>query len=202
MTLDINLTTTNPRNVDKNIIEETNNRFRKSTCAFLPFLPATQSTAAVRTYHLMTTAPVEFDAVALIIINNGAATTLDGAAIAVSESNTSKTVPVVNGTSYNAIAAADTNLGWVPVTFNGGATSTAMAIGTETAPSFLLSDFIPLSSIPRTDGGLLPLIMSRVYYNNRAHPWRNVSQPTATGVINTQMYPHEYYNVTQGVDGV
>ncbi len=67
--------------------------------------------------------------------------------------------PVVNATEYSTKDAVE-QYGWKSVTFDGAATITPVAC-TVTTPMEYFSDWIPLKSVPRGDGGTFPLIMLR-----------------------------------------
>jgi len=172
--------------------------------AFVPMMPSFDGGANVVTANLLTTAPGHFDAVALLTINIGASsTTLDGACVAVSESsNVSKTVPIINGTQYNTLAAAGTQNGWIPVTWS-GASSTSIAAGSLARPTLILSDWISLSSIPRTDGKTLPIVMARSYINNRTCASFQFTTAAQADLFNDSLAPYEFASVAQAsVDGV
>lgn len=75
---------------------------------------------------------------------------------------------VIGGTAYNQLAPANTVNGFVPVTFSG---STAFTLGAgSSAVQYLVSDRIPLTSVPRADnatglGASLPLALLRMDFN-------------------------------------
>lgn len=172
--------------------------------AFMPLMPAYEAGADTLTHNLLTTAPDDFDAVAMVSINIGAAATrIDKAAFAVSErSDTTKTVPVVGGVEYNTLAAAGTQNGWVPVTW-GGAAAIDIPAGSLSRPSLVMSDWMPLSSIARVDGGALPLVLARTYYANRTVAAFTAANQAAAVAIDESLRPFEWANTAQsGVDGV
>jgi len=181
------------------------NRQRSRPCTLLPTIPTSVSTAFTGTHNLMMTAPGDFDAVAVVAINIDAGTmTIDAASVAVSErSDTSKTVPKIGGADYNVPAAAGTQSGFIPVTWNGGSASIAVAAGTAALPTFAVSDFIPISSIPRVDDPTkFPLVIVREYFNNRTVSVLSFASAAEVDNFNTGMAPYEFYQVAQAtVDG-
>lgn len=72
--------------------------------------------------------------------------------------------PIVGGTAYAALAGSGA-YGWKAVTFGGASSGDLAAAASTYRPSKLTSDWIDLSSVPRTDGGTRPLVMCRVYHN-------------------------------------
>ena len=171
-------------------------------------MPTGVSGSFTGTHNLMMTAPGDFDAVAAVAINydTSAVMTIDNTAVAVSErSDTSKTVPIINGTNYNALAGANDQLGFVPVTWNNGSTSVAVPVATLAAsgsgkvqPTFAISDFIPLSSIPRVDDATkFPLVIVREYFNARTVSNFTFSTAADVDTLSTLMSPHEFYQTAQ-----
>lgn len=173
--------------------------------ALIPKMPSFDAGALTVTQNLMLTLPGHFDAVFPFAINIGAATTLDNACVAVSErSDTSKTVPVIGGVSYNVAAAAGTQLGFIPLTWNGGSASVALPLATAARPYLKLGDEIPLASIPRVEAGKsFPLAIVRYYWNNRTYAAHQFSSAAEADTFSTLLSPYEFYSVAQsGVDGV
>ena len=188
-------------------VQTLNYTTKRNTSAIIPFMPQSVATAFTGTHNLLMTAPGEFDAVALVAMNaDVSAVTWDNAIVAVSERSdtvASRTVPVVGGTAFNALAAAGTQQGFVPVTWDGGSTSTSIPAGTVTTPTIKLSDWIPLSSIPRVDNTAgFPLVMARVNYVARALSVHVFPNGTEVDTFNTLMSPYEWYQTAQAVDGV
>lgn len=72
--------------------------------------------------------------------------------------------PIVGGAAYAALAGAGA-YGWKAVTFGGSASGDLPAAAGTYRPAKLTSDWIDLSSVPRADGGVRPLVMCRVYHN-------------------------------------
>lgn len=138
----------------------------------LPF----NQTASLSTSAITTTQKQEmeaqFAAVRLCIVNR-AQNAIDGntAVVGVSETNSTSSsanmgTPVIGGTAYAAVASAGSVNGWRAVTW-GGAADVDVAAST-TAQVFSLSDWIPLSSIARADGGSRPLLLWRSYRDGAA----------------------------------
>ena len=83
--------------------------------------------------------------------------------------------------------------GWVDATFNGASSLNAPASIAADRYSLSLTDWLNIRSIPRTDGGIRPLIIMRIEYPNGSLPsvpylgtsnWR---QPTAPRVMKTSV---------------
>lgn len=110
------------------------------------------------TYVQTFTAPSDFTAVSFVLRNTTAVPITVTMVCAVTESvAVSKTIPYINGTAYPSRAAADSQLGFKDVTLN-SATSIVIPAGTE----LMQTDFTPLRSVARTDGGKLPLVTVRM----------------------------------------
>ena len=114
------------------------------------------------TYHTTTT--VEQHARRFRIwLPNLAATAVTVAAVAIAVSNAVGADPTVGSTGA-ARFTPSTNA-WVAVTFNGSASATIPPAIDTTAgnkqPSWIASDWIDIATIPRTDGGTLPVVMMR-----------------------------------------
>lgn len=153
----------------------------------------------------MMTAPGDFDAVAIVAMNIDSSTmTIDAASVAVSErSDTSKTVPIIGGSNYNVPAAAGTQNGFIAITWDGGSASVTVAAGTAALPTFKVSDFTPISSIPRVDDSTkFPLVIVREYFNSRTVSILSFASAAEVDNFNTGMAPYEFYQVAQAaVDG-
>ena len=109
----------------------------------------------------------DFVAVRLAMLNR-AANAINGntAVVGVSETNATDTsanmgTPIVGGTAYAQLAPAGTLNGWRAVTW-AGASSINVAAATA-VQQFQLSDWQPLSSVARTDGGTRPLLLWRTW---------------------------------------
>lgn len=165
---------------------------------------ATYITGSQRTYNMMATAPADFDAVQIIMFaDDTVSATLTGC-VAVSESNASKRIPLIGGTPYNALAAANTQLGWVPVTWASSSSLATSTTGVQTRPAIHVSDWIPLSSIPRTDSGTKPLIMVRMAHasTTAAIPVNSFASAADVTAYRAEIAPHEFYVNQSAVDGV
>ena len=107
-----------------------------------------------QTFHVVLTTAQHFDAVRLIFANGTTSTATVG-------------VAKVSPLSDLSTAANQNNSGgtWTSVTFAGGsATGTIPAAGGASfRRSFLLSDWISVSSLDRVDGGTFPAIAVRAY---------------------------------------
>lgn len=99
------------------------------------------------THALLAETEVEFDAVSLIVQNtSGAALTWGNL-----KASSVREVPAFNTKITETLSG----------TFS-GASSISVAAGSVTSPTFTISDPIPLSSVPRTDGGPRPLVLFTV----------------------------------------
>lgn len=160
------------------------------------------------TDNVLMTVPAHYDAVRLIFANaNTADCVLYGALVAKTERSdtvASKTNPIIGGTSYTGLVAGpnSTQLGWVPVTVSGSTTITIPA-GSVANPTFLYSDWMPLSSVDRVDGGKFPLLMVRLGASS-ANPMSYVplTDNATAALVRASAAPHEYYALAQGVDGI
>lgn len=181
---------------------------RRMTPAILQALmPSGVSGSFTGTHCLMMTAPGDFDAVAAVAINYDTAATLviDNVAFAVSErSDTSKTVPIIGGTSYNQSAPANTQNGFISGTWSGSASvtvpaATLAASGSgKVIPQFVISDFTPLSSIPRVDNVAgFPLVICRQFFNARTISNFTFNTAADVDAMNTVMSPYEFYQTAQ-----
>ena len=157
--------------------------------AWMPNILGYVDSSNTFTYALTKSAPCEFESVALILQNQHTSPVTVTAAVAVSESlATSKTVPKIGSVDYNALAAAGTQNGFIPVTYNNGVSPIVIPASTE----LFVTDQIPLSSIPRTDGGAFPLVLARVYAN---------AQQTSTYQFSSAAEERIFGNSYQGQGG-
>lgn len=128
--------------------------------------------ALMGSYGIKWDAEMDFDAVKLVWVNRaGNAINNCTALVAITETaatdtNNNISQPVIAGTAYGQLAPAGSILGWRPVTF-AGASSVNIA-SAAIAAQYAISDWIPLSSIARTDGGVRPLLMARVQHDGSA----------------------------------
>lgn len=114
---------------------------------------------AGRTYEVLTTTAVEFDAVRMIV--------------AMGNTDAGTAIPVTGYASLAAVAnPGDATIGaaaWQNATFGGannlgGAGSVVLNPAANSARRALtISDIMPLPSVPRDDGGAFPLLVMRVY---------------------------------------
>lgn len=74
--------------------------------------------------------------------------------------------PRIGGSTYNTVVAAPNTLGWRAVTWGGNATVDHPAA--NTAAQVKVSDWIPLTSVPRADGGVRPLLLIRAEHDGAA----------------------------------
>lgn len=108
----------------------------------------------------------EFVALRVVIINRAANALNNNRLIvgvtetAAIDTNANRESVVIGGVAYAQLAPANTVNGFFPVTFAGAATVSLSAA--TTAVQFAISDRIPLTSVPRADGGTLPLIQVRM----------------------------------------
>ena len=138
------------------------------------------STLANNTWQVKITAEADFDAVRVIYLNHMANTVVVSASVAATETAATDTTsnisdPVVGGTAYAVVDSATDAYGFRSVTWAGASSITAAAAATPTGqipntpampyviPSISTSDWIPLRSVPRADGGTLPLCILRFY---------------------------------------
>lgn len=91
---------------------------------------------------------------------------------------------------------------WVPITWD-GATSVTIAAGATDRPTISWSDWIPLTTLDRTDGETLPVVMVRLYLpagnfslgNYNFTPW------AATSGINNGRFLYMYRNAGDFASG-
>lgn len=161
---DDNGNTTTKRVASSGFISDAQPRKTK-LAAWMPNILGYVDSSNTFTYALTKSAPCEFESVALILQNQHTSPVTVTAAVAVSGSlATSKTVPKIGGVDYNALAADGTHNGFIPVTYNNGVSPIVIPASTD----LFVTDQIPLSSIPRTDGGVFPLVLARLYANAQA----------------------------------
>lgn len=121
--------------------------------------------------------------------------------------------PTVGGTQTKALRSAVGQPGWAALTWNGAATGDMPAAAGTYRPARLTSDWVDLPSVPRADGGSLPLVMFRIYHDASANGAVSItsnfmndpSPPAATAWNNETARPWwEVYQVNTiiGADGV
>lgn len=121
-------------------------------------------------------AEAPFSRVRFRIYCEGAASTNYKMVAAVTETAENTTAklshPHVGGTAYSALRAEAGAPGWATVTVGGVSNFDFPGAGAADAPKELVTDWVDLRSIPRTDGGTLPLVMIRVQHDGTANgPW-------------------------------
>lgn len=140
--------------------------------------------AAGNTWCIKLAAPGHFDAVRIIIYHSStSATTVYQSIVAVTEtasqaSDINRWRPVVGSTEYSTLDGVD-QYGWKSVKWSGSSTITSSA-GTASAPVINVSDWVPLSSVPRADGGTFPLVMVRNYVSGGTSSFTGASSGMAT----------------------
>ena len=125
--------------------------------SLIPFwgpVAASYNNNSVMTYGADFSVEGPYTAVQLILANRGTtAITLPNLAVAPSAQMTDTVTP--HDASGNAVP-------FTAVTCNGGATCALAPSASATREQITLSDVIPLTSLPRTDGGAYPLVFTRV----------------------------------------
>lgn len=176
---------------------------RKPTVSFLPFLPNGAAASATRTYSIVTSCPRDTIAVQMIIPNAAASTVVSSAALAVTESLVNASIPTIGGVQYNAVAAAGTNLGFLPCTFAGGNANVTLPTGTSSLPSYPISDVIPIRAVTPVDSNPYAYIIARLYFNATTQPTRSGQTLASADLLSDRLSPLVYKNYVQGsVDGV
>ncbi len=141
---------------------------------------------AGNTWCMKMAAPGDFDAVRVFYYNGVATgTTVVKAIVAATETalqdtDVNRWRPVVGGTEYSTLDATE-QYGWKSVTWS-GASSITPAAGSATAPTVVSSDWIPLRSVPRSDGSAFPLVHVRMNFtvSNSSYTASDISMNTAT----------------------
>jgi lysophospholipase L1-like esterase len=132
--------------------------------------PSTGSTAQ-RTFCTKIAVDEDYDAVRLLYLNHttGADLTVQ-AVVAATETAAMDTTlhiyqPYVGGSLKTNLDDTGDEYGWRTVTWAGASSCTAIAATGITQPTITASDWIPIRSVPRSDGGTLPLLMLRIRYD-------------------------------------
>lgn len=176
---------------------------KSRTASFIPYLPSNyDTTPTTLTHHDLRTVPCHFDAIQVIEFNVGAADVLvDSYAFAVTENISSITTPVINGISYNNVAANGTFNGWIVPSW--GTPAATIPAGTYSNPGVWVSPILPLPSIARADGGTLPALMMRKYLNARTQSNVVFTNSTEHAAAGAALAPYTYIARAQLiVDGV
>lgn len=101
-------------------------------------------------------ADAAFVAVRMVLVNRSPNTitgwrvTVATTETADTSSNSNASQPIIGGVTYAQAAPAGTVNGHIPVTWGGSATTPALA-GSASAVTYLVSDRIPITSVPRAD---------------------------------------------------
>lgn len=115
-----------------------------------------------------------FNSVRLMIASQAPnATTGWNAIVAVTDTASTDTLaercqPMLNGTAYNSIRSGATREGWAQVTWNGGNTTASIpGGGSYRNPKFIVSDPVPLVSVPRKSGetSKRELVLARAFHD-------------------------------------
>ena len=141
---------------------------------------------AGNTWCMKMAAPGDFTAVRVVYYHGSTSgTTVVKAAVAATETalqdtDVNRWRPVVGGTEYSTLDATE-QYGWKSVTW-AAASSITPAAGTATAPTVVVSDWIPLRSVPRSDGSAFPLCHVRVNFTGgtSSYTGTDASMNTAT----------------------
>lgn len=90
----------------------------------------------------------------------------DGVQIVLAACNSGTTVPITSAAVCPVPDAADLNMSagtWTAATFSGSAGGSIPTRSGSERRTYLVSDYIPVSSVARSDGGAYPLIAIRAY---------------------------------------
>lgn len=119
------------------------------------------------TYTLKMEAETEFDSVALMWVNYEVSP-LPNCTAVVAATDTfnmgtqdTRYRPMSNGVVKNTLRGPTDFYGWDTVTWDGVSSVTVPAGAGAAAPGVVVSDFMPIVSLPRTDGGTRPLVLMR-----------------------------------------
>lgn len=160
------------------------------------------SLLANNTWQVKITAEADFDAVRVIYLNHMSNTVTVAASVAATEtaatdSTANLSDPIVGGTAYAVLDSTTDAYGWRSVTWAGASSVSATAAATPTGqipntpampyviPSINASDWIPLRSVPRADGGTLPLLLLRFYIDGAANAFGYTADATKYPLMRT-----------------
>lgn len=123
--------------------------------------------ATDRTWHHKYLIESDFDAIQLVYYNHQpndvAATGMIGATETADQSTANNvSQPMISGAAVTTKDDTTDAYGWRTVTWAGSPNMLALA-GTAAVPTITKSDWIPLASVPRTDGGIGRLLLTRMY---------------------------------------
>lgn len=144
------------------------------------------STLANNTWQVKITAEADFDAVRILYLNHMTNTVVVSASVGATETAATDTTsnisdPVVGGAAYAVLDSTTDSYGFRSVTWAGASSITAPAASIPSGvipnvlaipyaiPSISTSDWVPLRSVPRADGGTLPLCILRFYLDGAAN---------------------------------
>jgi len=133
------------------------------------------------TYLMKVALDADFDSVRVVYYHHGTGSPVITACVAATETAQTDTTdhlfePIAGGVKYQVKDSATDDKGWRSVLWAGAASPTVVAASNSWAPTISASDWIPLQSVPRADGGTLPLLMLRLYSATAAaQPYSKVS---------------------------
>jgi len=123
----------------------------------------------------------DFDAIRLVYYNHqpNDISSLQ-AVVAVTETAATNTTdnlsqPIVAGTARATKDSSSSPYGWRSVTWFGNESAVAIPLAAQNWPLDVFSDWIPLRSVPRADGGRGRLILVRTYINGSLNNYAFVS---------------------------
>lgn len=161
----------------------------------------TGSTLANSTWQVKLTAEADFDAIQIGYLNHQGNAVVVSASVAATETAATDTTsnmsdPVVGGVAYTALDSTADAHGWRSVTWAGASSVAAPAAAIPSGqipnnpaaiatPSISLSDWIPIRSVPRADGGTLPLVMLRFYIDGAANAFSFVADSARLPLLRT-----------------
>lgn len=164
MTLDINYKTTNPRNVDKILDTAIRHQLSKignvGTRIFGGRMGDFTLNGSGNTFEVTMALAQDFDAVRIITANSYNGTNTSSPSMVAN-------IAVVGDASDATLDAASWSTG---VTWSAAGTVALQANTTALRRTYQVSDWINKASIPRTDGGFLPLLSVRCWVATNANP--------------------------------
>ena len=147
----------------------------------------TNLSALARGYCIKMEAEAPFDAVRLVWTSKNGSNAINNcsALVGVTETadfstGTNASQVIIGGTSYGVLASATSINGWRSVTWNSGGNVVNLPAAT-TNVTYTFSDWIPLSSVARADGGSRPLFIYRVSHDGSVDGNWNFISPS--GII-------------------
>ena len=146
------------------------------------------------TYLVKMALDADFDAVRVVYYHHGTGSPTITACVAATETAQMDTTDrlfesIVGGVKSQAKDSVSDDKGWRSVLWSGVASPTVVAAPNAWAPTISVSDWVPIQSVPRADGGSLPLLMLRLYAANAAtQPFSKVSCVPAMRSASAQNY--------------